>query len=150
MNIEFTKEQYENLVKMITIATTVLDVVNEEIYEDEAPIFDDEIQAMRELEQYILSKHKDFDFHKVFVDAGNIYTVTYEIEEEVLLLIELYEEYSFWEELTYRLARRDVIEEYGENEVNNMDPLQLSELEESYLSKYREEFSQYGIDRLRI
>ncbi len=150
MNIELTKEQYQNLVRLITIASNVLEVVSEEVYDDETPFLEDEIATMQELEQYILSKYKEFEFDKVFEDQDNFYTVTYDVEEEVLLLLELYEEYSFWEELTSRLARRDMVEEYGENEVNNMDPLQLSEIEEVFISKYREEFSQNGIDRLKI
>lgn len=148
MEIKLTKEQYYNLVKLITIAGWVLETVATEI--DEDGIFEDEIEPMLDTEQYILSKHEDFKLKKVFKDSDNYYSVTYELEEEVLPLLELFAENSFWDELAHRLARRDVIEEYGESAVNSMDPLQLHEFEDEHIRKYQDEFSQNGIDRLKI
>ncbi|MCX8000317.1 MAG: hypothetical protein N3A69_15425, partial [Leptospiraceae bacterium] len=120
MKIELTKEQYYNLVKLITIAGWVVETVSTDV--DEDGIFEDEIQPLIEVEQYILSKHEEFGLTTVFKDNDDYYSATFELEEEVLPIIELFEEHSFWEELTYRLARRDVIEEYGESAVNSMDP----------------------------
>lgn len=150
MQLELTKEQYENLVKMLSISNWVLEVL--EAVDEEDGDYEKEIEEMQELEQYILSKHADFDSHGkiLFEPQMENYITTQEVEDEIVPIMEIYEDYAFWEELTHRMARRDLIEEHGEKKIHEMDPLHRMELEEEFLIKYGEEFSQNGLVRLHI
>lgn len=150
MQLELSTKQYENLVKMLSLSNWVLDVLSN-VDEDDGD-YDKELAEMEELEQYILSKHADFQSHGkvLFEPQMESYITTQEVEDEVLPIMEIYEDYSFWEELTHRMARRDLIDEYGEPKVNEMDPLNRMELEEEFLIKYSEEFLHNGLMRLKI
>ncbi|MCB1141663.1 MAG: hypothetical protein H7A24_13185 [Leptospiraceae bacterium] len=144
MELKLTEAQYKTLLKSITISSWITSILTEN---DEIDVSD-----IDELEQYILSQSEEFNSKEsVFFDEEmNTYFATQEIEESVVPIIDTYEEYCFWDEITHRLARRDLIQEEGEEAVINMDPLNRMELEEEYLVKYSEEFSQYGIHRLTI
>lgn len=72
-------------------------------------------------------------------------------QEEILL--EDYNdfiEHTFWDELIFRLGRRDFVHEVGETTINKMDDKERIIEEEKYRDKYRKEFETNGIDRMRI
>jgi hypothetical protein len=64
--------------------------------------------------------------------------------------IDEYNSDVFWDELIHRLARRDLIREYGEENVINMSLEQLIEKEQQFIEKYDEEFAKNGIEYLEI
>ncbi len=57
---------------------------------------------------------------------------------------------SFWDELIFRLGRRDRVNAVGETKFNDMETLERMKEEEKYMEKYREEFEQNGIQRVGI
>lgn len=144
MKLELTKEQYLSLLKALSIASWVSMSITE--------IEDDLELDFEPLEQYVMSKHKDFSVEEeVFFDKDtNSYYPTQDFEDSILPIIDIFEDTTFWEELTHRLARRDMQDKYGEASVDAMDPLERLNLEEEYLIKYSEEFSQFGVHRLRV
>jgi len=150
MKLELSKEQYENLIKMLSITSWILDVLEDADAEDGD--YDQEIEQMRDLEQYILSKHEDFQANEsvVFEPELGSYIVTQEVEDFVVPILEVYEDYFFWEELANRMVSRDLVDKYGEKKVSHMDPLDRMELEEEFYNKYHEEFFQNGLKRLHI
>ena len=144
MNLDLTKEQYLSLLKALSIASWVSTSITE---------IEDELELDFEpLEQYVMSKHKDFNVEEeVFFDKDtNSYYPTQDFEDSVIPIIDIFEDTTFWEELTHRLSRRDMQDKYGEKAIDSMDPLERMNLEEEYLIKYSEEFGQFGVHRLRV
>lgn len=144
MNLELDKKQYLALLKALSIVTWVSSTV-EEVDDEMSNDFED-------LEQYIMSKHEEFGVKdEVFFDnETNTYFPTQDFEDEIIPIIDIFEDASFWDEITHRLSRRDFLEKHGEKQVLDMDPLERMGLEEEFLVKYSEEFSQFGVNRLRI
>jgi hypothetical protein len=68
-------------------------------------------------------------------------------------LLEDYGEFieeSFWDELIYRLGRRDLANVVGEKALSNMELGERIEKEEQQMEKYRREFETNGVNRLEI
>ena len=68
-------------------------------------------------------------------------------------LLEEYNDFiedSFWDELVFRLARRDFVNAIGEAEFEQMDTLDRMKEEEKYKERYRDEFERNGIQRVGI
>ena len=91
MQLELTKDQYISLLKAISIATWVsatVQEIDEEITEEFDP-----------LEQYILSKHEEFGVkEEVFFDTEtSTYFPTQEFEDEIVPIIDVFEDTSFWD-----------------------------------------------------
>ena len=83
-------------------------------------------------------------------DESDKWFPTKELEERLSPLIDEYNEDNFWEDLVFDLARRDLIDRYGEDEVEKMDLKELITREQPFLDKYEQEFSKNGIRNLRI
>ncbi|MCB1178646.1 MAG: hypothetical protein KDK36_13760 [Leptospiraceae bacterium] len=145
MEIEFSKEQYNSLIKAVSIANWISSSIDDEE-------FANSINELQNLEQYIFSQNEKFEANdKIYMEPElKEYYPTNELEEDIAPMLDNYDDFVFWEELTHRLARRDFVDEYGEEKVSNMDPLNRMELEEEFLVKYSEEFSTNGIGRLTI
>ena len=144
MKINFTKKQYEDLVKLIHLGTWMIN----------AHRTDDIVEKYEDLEQYILSFYKDFGIEKFieFDKELNKFFPTREFEEDtdVEQYIDEYNNDIFWEELIDRLARRDFIREYGEDKVLKMTWEERFEKEQPFIDKYDEEFEKNGIENLDI
>ena len=150
MQIELSQEQYKTLVKSLALAGWVTSVVNDEKFEDE--VIAEKVQEFQELEQYILSKYEEFGAKDlVFQEPETKEFLTYQqVEESIFPILETYEEFIFWDELTFRLSRRDLLLNHGEDAVQVMDPLHRMELEEEYLVRYNDEFNRNDLSRLFI
>jgi hypothetical protein len=144
MKINFTKKQYEDLVKLAYLGTWMINAFRT----------DDTVEKYEELEQYIFSFFKDFEMEKyiMFDEELKMFFPTKEFEEntDVEQYIDEYNNDIFWDELIYRLARRDLIREYGEENVIDMTLEELIEKEEPFIEKYDEEFAKNGIYNLEI
>jgi len=69
------------------------------------------------------------------------------------LLLEDYNDFiedSFWDELVFRLGRRDLVKAVGETKFKDMETLEIMKEEEKYMERYREEFEHNGIQRVGI
>ena len=69
------------------------------------------------------------------------------------LLLDDYNDFiedSFWDELIFRLARRDLVSAVGEAKFKDMETLEIVKEEEKYMERYREEFERNGIERVGI
>jgi len=68
-------------------------------------------------------------------------------------LLEDYGEFieeSFWDELIYRLGRRDLANLVGEKALSHMELGERIEKEEQQMEKYRREFETNGVNRLEL
>ena len=59
-----------------------------------------------------------------------------------------YEEFTFWENLARKLARRDLVQLYGHDAVRRMSDAERIEREAEIEERYWGEFREHGVDRL--
>lgn len=144
MKIDFTKSQYEDLLKVVCLGVWMINSHRTE----------DIVDKYEELEEYLLSFSADFGTERFaeFDEELKRFFPTREFEEDTDIerFREEYDDNTFWDELIYRLARRDLIRTYGEAGVFTMTTDELIEKEQPFIDKYEEEFERNGIDNLEI
>lgn len=142
--IKFTKQQYEDLIKLLYLGTWMVNSIRT----------DDIIEKYEKLEQYILSFADSFDCGKfIKYDAGlkrYFPKADFEQDEELERYRDEYDDECFWDGLVDRLARRDFIKAYGEDAIKRMDWEERYLKEEPFIEKYSHEASEHGIDRMSV
>lgn len=143
MKIEITKEQYEQMLKVVYLGSWVATLPHEEA--------DSDLEA---IEQYVLSLAKDFGFENFvgYDENSKEYFPTEEFEQktDVIDLIRDYNTYVIFQELMLTLARRDLIREHGEEAVDAMAEDEMVEKEYPILMRYQEEFQENGLSNIII
>ena len=144
MQIKFTKNELEKLLELLSIADWVL--TSQDVEEDERK--DDYLKLLQRMyhEAYENGMTKEIEYDE---DAKD-YFLSEEWEEEAQVrdFIEEYEDASFWEELTFRLADRDI-----DRKKNGKTPKNFEEHVAMFTkiqSKYEEEFEKNRLDNLEI
>jgi hypothetical protein len=133
------------LLDMIYLGSWMMNAHGSEDEEKSAPY--------EELEQKLLSFAKGFgctdlvDFHKGFDKFFHSLKVE---EGPVMEFIDQYNNNTFWDELSSRLAQRDYLEEHGREKLEGMDPIAVMSGEDELAEKYEEEFVRNGVANLRI
>ena len=140
MEIKLTKRQYEVLMRLVYLGNWVVNGFHAEDADEETDA----------LENSIYGKARDFSLDKlVFYDEENDgWYPTNETEDQWLLGLDDYKNDMFWEELEYRLADRDLVAQYGEIQVDHMDPETRSKMETEIVDRYYEEFIKNGLKNL--
>jgi len=145
MNINFTNDEYTTLLEILYLADWILNSYGAERSPSKSSYFD--------LEQKILSLSDKFEQKELveFDDKYNEYIPSKIIEDgPVLDFIESYNEESFWEELIDRLSKRDLLKNYTESEIQEMEEsVVLSEIEK-YADVYAKEFEANGLMSIEI
>lgn len=140
MQIEFTKDQYFDLLKLIHCWNFLVNSPRET---------KDKIQKMDDLASYIYSQARDFwywDYVK-YQKVEDLYVANNKLEEdsEVEEYIEDYnkntDDEMFWEELIHTLAERDLEEKNIEITQENL---------EKVVNFYDQEFVKNWVQNLRI
>lgn len=145
MKINFSKKEYETLLEILYIANWVIDAFETEPKPDK--------QKYEDLEQKILSYAKDFGMDRLVVWDARVseYFHSKEFDDgRPMELIEEFEDESFWNELTHRLAERDFIETHTEEEIEKMDVWDRIRKIDEFVEKYWDEFEENGLENLRI
>jgi hypothetical protein len=144
MRINLTKKQYITLIKLVYLGEWVVN----------AHRTGDRVKEFEEFDQYILSFCKDFNLEGniTYDEKLKMFFLTSEFIDETGLddYIDEYDENTFWDELIYRLSRRDLIDRYGEEAVKNMKIEELIDKEQVFIEEYEEEFRRNGINNLVI
>jgi hypothetical protein len=143
VKINFTKEQYETLIKAVYLGNWVVNATDAEAVDE----------SFDALEEYILSFAKDFGLEKyVDYDEGEQkFYASCEFEGgDVEEHIQRYDDSTFWEKLIFNLAERDLVHKYGERALEKMDDAERFGKEQEFLEKYEQEFSRNGIGNLVI
>lgn len=113
----------------------------------------DRIKKFDELEQHIFSYFKELGLQEYIEQDNKLkeFFVTQRLEEgELDQYMDDYNNDNFWDELIYRLARRDLIRKYGEDKITKMGWEERLKKESPFIDKYDEEFEEYGIERIEI
>lgn len=144
MKINFTKKQYETLLKAVYLGNWVVNSTDDE---PEGNQFD-------KLEEYIFSFAKGFglEHYAVYDKQDKVYYPSQKLEEdeEVNEYIQNYDDDTFWDKLIFNLARRDMENEYGEEEIKKMSVEECLVKEQPFAEKYEKEFAKNGLKNLAI
>jgi hypothetical protein len=143
MKINFTKKQYEDLLKLVYLGNWMAN----------AHRVEGEIERLNELESYVFSHAEEFGMERWADtdDPDTTYPTRYfEEESGVEELREEYDGEIFWEKLPDRLGARDFDEQYTKEEREAMDPQQRMIAFYEKVGKWEEELEKHGLKRLRV
>jgi len=148
MKIKFTKEQYENLLKLVYLGNWMINAIRSGAKGDE------QIEKYNELEQYIFSFAKDAGLER-YIEFNERYdkffpTRDFEEDKEIEQYLEDYNDEIFWDELADRLGTRDFIRQYGMEMIEKMDSEERFLKQQEFIIKYEEEFEKNGIENLEL
>ena len=86
----------------------------------------------------------------LFDDNGGNWVPTEAFETEAHVMIDQYDDKTFWEELTARLTERDLVDRHGERAVHAMRPDQRTRTASSIAKAYTKEFEEHGLERIGV
>ena len=146
MKISFTKDEYKSLLDIFHMATWVLYANNNEKSEDKA--------KYDVLEQKILKLATEFGYEKYVnyeaKDSAYIYSDEFEKVSLSKKFIEEFEDETFWDEITTRLTRRDMVKKHGLETIKAMDLVGRIKEESAIGKKYYDEFVKNGLNNLTL
>ena len=144
MKINFTKKQYETLLKAVYLGIWVTTASED----------DPEKSAIDELGRYLFGFAGDFGLDKL-VDYDeekktHYPSSSFEEDEELNELIDRYDDNAFLTKLIENLAGRDMLDKYGEEAIRKMTDEEFIKNERSFLEKYENEFAKNGLKNLTV
>ena len=146
MKINVTKKEYRTLLDIIHIADWVLHAHDTEGRTD--------TQEYQELFQkfFALAEEMGYDDLIQLSKEDSKYYPTFNFESESVAenLIQEFENNSFWEELTSRLARRDVMKEKNAQSVADLSDEEWFEAMTTAEEKWVKEFDSHDLDRISV
>ncbi len=144
MEIKFTKSEMEKLLELLNIAEWVL--TSEDVEEDERK--EPYMKLLQRLyhEAYESGMTKEIEYD----EAAKDYYFNEDWEEKVQArdFIEEYDDASFWDELVFRLADRDI-----DRKMNGKAPKNFEEHVAMFTqiqTKYEEEFEKNNLEHLEL
>ncbi|QTM98577.1 hypothetical protein ERJ70_04260 [Sediminibacillus dalangtanensis] len=125
VNMEMTESQYKKLTELVYLGNWLVNAHRNE-----------EITHYEELEQFVY-KNAGLADVVTYDEEEDFYSMAPEQEEKLHRYIKEYEDYNFWEELTYRLANRDLLRELGpKGKLEQKDIERRIELAEGYENEF--------------
>ncbi len=152
MKIDLTKAEFKKLLEVCFLSDWILSAYRTD--HEDFPF----ILSFKQLEQKVFSQTEKFEFGDLveWDSQGKEYTTTEQHEELMdgdegaIAYVKEFENALFWDELSQRLARRDIVEQVGEDTYLNMDPFERFRFVEELTGKYAHEFLENGLKNLRI
>ncbi len=144
MKIEFSKEQFKALVRLVMLGTNV----ETSVLEDRGQPFD----HIYDTEDYLLTKVHDFELDGMVEKSESNFTASKKLEAETERIMREYDDDTFWFKLETELGMRDFYETLDFKELRAIKEGQtpLPENVNEFYEKYADEFSRHRADRLRI
>ncbi len=141
MKIELTNKQYRDLIELLFLGNWLANASRTGAEGDER------LEKYEEINNYILSYAKQFQADDVVKAEGNDFFTTMDFEESLMPIIEEYDDYTFWEQIAMRLAKRDLLREIGPvSHLNEKHIERMYEIEE----QYKIEFEKNGLKNLAL
>ena len=141
MRIELTQKQYDALVKLIALGNWMANAHRVE---------QERIVPFDELERHIRAAARgERGDGAISQDAETgAYYATWEVDDDPVVsnLVDEYDNDTFWDELLHRLVERDLERVYGHDILH--DPEHRTTLEEPFISRWDDELTEHGIQRL--
>ena len=149
MKIELSHDQYRTLLELVYLGNWMVNSIKEEI--------DHETQRYDELQGYLFLLARDFGFGEwcdgeyEFPHGKNHLTgAEFKNKDALFNCIEKYDEYTFWEELSHKLARRDLLHKYGPEAFSKLAFEDRIKKEDERIGRYNKIFVEIGLDALKI
>lgn len=142
MKINFTKKQFRTLLDLVYVADFMVNGIR---------LPDESIKEYEELVQYIYSFAKEMGCESLieYSKEYNEYHETREFDDDsVNQLIEEYDAHVFWEELVYRLAKRDMEKDIAE--IKDVDRDEFVRMLWAKEGIYEDEFYENGLDNVKV
>jgi len=142
INIVLTKDKFYALLKAVYLGE----------YMANGYRTDDRIQELLDIEQDLLVLADRSGLQDLVEYDAELkkFFPTNEFDEMMLAFIDDFEEESFWEELAYRLALRDMIREFGEKGLKKMSRMRYAKELFGRQDRYLLEEENYGLERLAV
>lgn len=145
MKIELSKEQYQSLLELIYLGNWIVNSIKVEV--------DPKTQKYDELESYLFFNAKEFGLAE-WCDGEEksdcFPSAEFEEKSSVFDYIDKYDDYTFWEEFSHRLARRDLIRKYGEEGFMKMAFEERITKEDELICKYDKIFYEAGLNAVKV
>lgn len=140
IEVRFSEDQFERLLKLVSIGTVVLSIYGRKEIEDE----------FWDIEQFLYSKAEDEGLEDLYQydEELEAFAPSEKIEDEIYEYLNDYNEDMFWQTLCTRLAIRDLERELGVSKVEEMESQKRIQMLAPLFEKYAEEFEKNGIDNL--
>ncbi len=138
VNVELNKEQYRQLIKLLYLGQWM-----------SLSFTDSDDEDVLDLEQYVFSFSSDFDSKDLveYDEQVQLYFPSEELEEEVFDMIDDYDEFSFWEGMSQRMAKRDLMRIYGDK-LFDLTEDERYEQEQALVDQYLDYFETNGVEEI--
>lgn len=139
--IELTSEQFRNLMKLVYLGHWMANSHR-----------DEPVSEIDEVENIIYSYAEQFGCAD-WVDGDqktNHYYPSSELEEEMDPYLEEYDDYTFWDELAWRLADRDFETKFDPGKVIVMTTEEILREKDIIVQKYVNEFNKQGLENVNV
>lgn len=141
MKLELTDKQYRDLIELLYLGNWIANASRTGAEGDER------IEKYEKIQDYILSQAKHFRAEDIVNEEGNEFYTTRNFEEPLMPIVEEYDEYTFWEQISSNLAKRDLLREIGPvRQLKDEHRERMYEIEE----QYEVEFEKNGLKNLVI
>jgi hypothetical protein len=130
MKLELTNNQYRDLIELLFLGDWIANGTRTGAKGDER------LEKYVVIQDYILSQAKHFQAEDVVIAKGNNFYTTMDFEESLMPIVEEYDDYTFWEQISLKLAERDVFREIGP----------VRQLKEEHRNRMYDIEHQYGIE----
>lgn len=148
MKINFTKKQYETLIRGLDAGSSVYGILGDNISEE----YKKKSNEIESLEDYLLGFAKDFGREDMTQEFRGKLIMSDELDEELQETMDEYDNDIFWHELELRLGKRDFGQTMTDAERKEIDDNNgwLPERIHDCYRKWGEEFEKFGVERLEI
>ncbi|KIL34184.1 hypothetical protein SD71_21190 [Cohnella kolymensis] len=140
MKIELNKKQYRDLIELLFLGNWVANASRTGAEGDEM------LEQYEEIYDYILSHATTFEADDVVQQEGKQFYTTMDFDESIMPIVEDYDDYTFWEQLSLKLAERDLLRELGPVSFNEAHRERMYEIAE----EYEIEFEKNGLKNLTL
>lgn len=142
MDIKLTKAQYETLLRLVYLGNWVINSFHEEDRDEDSDA----------LENYIYAKARDFGLGDriTYDEEADRHFPKKSVEDEWLAESDDFKNDLFWDELMYRLADRDLVQRFGEANVDAMSEDDRARREDEIVDQYYKEFEKNGLDNFKL
>lgn len=141
MKIELTTQQYQTLLELVFMGNWIVNA--------NKPTDADTAKEYEQLEKLLFSKAPEFELGAL-ADTEGYPSRKFEEESPVYDYIEDYDDYTFWEQLTQRLAKRDMLKKYGKEALSKMSAFERLAEEDELTEKYLQIFGTNGLEALTL
>lgn len=141
MKINFTKKQFNTLIKLVYLGEWLF---QSHQVEKDPDVF--------ELQQFIYSQAKEIGLEDMVQFDGSLkeYLASQSLEAEMDPKINEYNDDAFWSTLTYGLSQSLMLKHYGQQKLEQLSREELIKVQQEYIDKVSREFEENGINNLQL